>query len=126
MNEEGASVNDNLSDSTDSSEGSYNPASSPPKRQQTTRRTVNRQLESVTRRLVPGPQSKPLVPEAQRTNLLQKLHLRQMFGKIQRTPNSEEMKISALAAIGPRVMVKYSWSPRGIYPISRSSIKYLM
>ena len=120
MNEEVASVNDN---STDSSEGRYNPASSPPKRP--TLLTVNRQLEYDTRCLVvPGPQSKPLLPLEQRTNLLQKLHLRQMFGKIQRTPNSEEMKISALAAIGPRVMVKYSWSPRGIYPVSLPSIIY--
>jgi len=86
-------VADDLSDSTDSSEGSSNPDSSPPKRLVCTRRRMNRPLENVTRRLVHGPQYKSKIPKSQKTNLLQKLHLRQMFGKMQSNPCSEEMKV---------------------------------
>lgn len=93
MSEESSSIADELSDSTDSSEGSFNPASSPPKRLQWTKRRTNRPLENVTRRLVHGSQYKPKVPKAQKTNLLQKLHLRQMFGKMQTNSISEEMKV---------------------------------
>ena len=84
---------DNLSDSTDSSEGSSSTIGSPPPRTSCRRRGTTRQLDNVTRRLMHGPRYQPKVPRSQKMNILEKLHLRQMFGKIQATSVSEEIKV---------------------------------
>ena len=90
--EEGAvSVQDEHSDSGDSCEVSRSPCKS----KRRTPRRANSRLSGVRRQPQTCGQSrhKPRISFSQKSNLLQKLHLRQLYGKIQSSSVSEEAKV---------------------------------
>ena len=87
--EERLAVADDLSDSGESCETSRSPCKS--KRRTMARRGCGSRLGGARRGA--GPQSRPRLPFSQKSNLLQKLHHRQLYGKIQAVSGQAETKV---------------------------------